>query len=538
MGLILLLDLLTSGATAGPDLAPTFTPSPAHLALASTIVVHPAITTRAKSRDDAKAADTALELLHSTKEVAGVLNARFAEAFTITHFESSRRRSYHDGGSQSNATQLGHGPDMSNVAMARNDSVWSRAEDFWHAVGWAFNCSILYPKRWERWQLWLELLCDVLEDDWQARLQDAKANGLIEGSTDFRNAMKKSLIFEYISSTSALSDKKRRILRAIFADGQAESMLFFKEVFKDELKEPKKKSPKKRESELDLERDIFGDYGIPEDKDENDEEDEEDAMNHIKGASIHRSKRTRRLTASVSMSSISDSTHDEQLPSAPVEEMSGLGPLPAIRLRQRLLQLLSNVAAFLPKDFIDIDQLYHLFVESVHHLPFPTFHLLVASSNLDGLLDISRMTLCERLLNSLLETGGFSKSHISQDDDDTGVSQEQLEECYLPFSARTRNKNINQGRSNSGSKVAIDNAKVSVLLETMLRLLAARGMLQPSAALTNAVERGIAARLERVQMETRRNSNAKQGLESPGLVWLTESHERLRFMLKLLSDAP
>ncbi|KAI5305395.1 hypothetical protein KEM56_004548 [Ascosphaera pollenicola] len=535
LGLTLLLDLLTSGTLAGPGLTPTFVPSPAHLALASTIVVHPAITTRARSRDDAKAADIALELLRSTKRVVGVLNARFAEAFTITHFESSRRQSCYADDTESKATQANHGPDLSNIAMARNESVWSRAEDFWQAVGWAFNCSVLYPKRWERWQFWLEFVCDVLEDDWQARLRQAEATDLSEGSVQFRNAMKESLIFKYISSTSALSDKKRRILRAVFANGQSESMLFFKEIFRDELKEPKKKSPKNQQTELNLEENIFEDYDLLEDEDEDDDEDAQDSLNHTKGASLHRSKRNKRNTLSTSLSTISDTINDEQVPQAPIEEISGLGPLSAIHLRQRLLQLLANVTACLPKDFIDVDQLYHLFVESVHHLPFPTFHLLLSSPILDGLLDVSRMTLCERLLCSLLENGGFSDTYMSQEDDE-GVSQYKLEECYLPFSARTRNKNIvHGGRNAGGSNAAIDNAKVSVLLEAMLRLLAERDMLQPSAELTSAVEKGIAARLEGARLDTRRNSNTRQGLDGLGLIWLTESNERLRFMLKMLS---
>ncbi|KAI5282137.1 hypothetical protein KEM54_002954, partial [Ascosphaera aggregata] len=544
LGLSLLLDLLISGTTAGPNATPTIVPSPAHLALASTIVVHPTVTTCARSIDDSKAADVALELLHATRRLVGPLNARFADAFTITHFLSSRHSGRLYGGeSESVSTTATRQRDMLNIAMARNESVWSRAEDFWQAVGWAFKCSVLYPPRWDRWRLWLEFMCDVLEDDWNARVErrdDDDGGGRPQyGTPSWESLLKESLIVKYIASTSALSDKKRRIMRAIFADGQAESTLLFKEVFRDELKIPRKCSPRTRDAELDLEENIYGDYDTQDEDDDDKQEDRWLSSSDASRMQPRRAMRTRRGTMSANaLLSLPDSVRDGALPQAPIEQISRLGPLSSIRLRQRLLQLLSNVSNCLPMDFIDVDELYHLFVEAVHHLPFPTFHLFISTPDSDGLLDVSRMALCERILCNSLENGGFSEIYTSQDDEE-GVSQEKLQECYLPFSARTRNKPLNQGGRNfSGSSVAVDNAKVSVVLETMLRLLAEKEMLEPSRALTRAVEKGITVRLEKVRSETRRNSSTKQrAFENMGSVWLTESSERLRLMVEMLRDA-
>ena len=71
---------------------------------------------------------------------------------------------------QSSNENPGHDESMPlNDILGNEESLWSRADDFWHAVGWAFNCSVRYPGRWERWRIWLELMCDVLQDDWNER---------------------------------------------------------------------------------------------------------------------------------------------------------------------------------------------------------------------------------------------------------------------------------------------------------------------------------------------------------------------------------
>ncbi|KAI5288595.1 hypothetical protein KEM55_009041, partial [Ascosphaera atra] len=216
-------------------------------------------------------------------------------------------------------------PETLNVEMARSESVWSRAEDFWQAVGWAFNCSTLYPRRWERWRLWLEFMCDVLEDDWEVRMEAVKAQGHSEDSAAAREAMKQSLAWKYISTTSGLSETKRRMLRAIFADGQAESMLLFKEVFRNELKEPSDKTEKKKEQvALNLDENLFGDY------DEDSDEESSSASGDEQNAPTTRTRQSR--TGRKDAQNPSPSAVSRDAPQGRFNEAaltSALGPLSA-----------------------------------------------------------------------------------------------------------------------------------------------------------------------------------------------------------------
>ncbi|KAI5278723.1 hypothetical protein KEM52_004623, partial [Ascosphaera acerosa] len=64
-------------------------------------------------------------------------------------------------------------------------------------------------------------------------------------------------------------------MRAIFADGQAQATLLFKQVFRDELREPRRGKRSKRRSSaaqlhLNLDENELGDYGLPDDDDDDD----------------------------------------------------------------------------------------------------------------------------------------------------------------------------------------------------------------------------------------------------------------------------
>ena len=156
----------------------------------------------------------------------GPVGANFDLAFTFTHFASSRYggRRLADSKNELKNTATDEDTEPLNFELARTGALWSRAEDFWHVVGWAFNCAVIHPKRWVRWQLWLEFMCDVLEDDWRER--ERRSESLDNEPEDhFQSAsdhwLKESLIVKYISTSSGGYGRNRRILRAIFADGSA-----------------------------------------------------------------------------------------------------------------------------------------------------------------------------------------------------------------------------------------------------------------------------------------------------------------------------
>ncbi|EDN10581.1 predicted protein [Histoplasma mississippiense (nom. inval.)] len=459
----LLLSLLSSSTiTSGP----AFVPTTHQLAVAATLVVHPSTTTLAKSREAANASNTALQLLRLTNKLVGPLAAQFGIAFSFTRFSSTRhggpRRKDGDGEDTS-----GTSPDsdtaLINMELAHRGSLWFRSEDFWSAVGWAFNCSVLHPKRWSRWRVWLELMCDVLEDDWTERENSSRNGAKLSPSN---NILRQSLIFKYISGTSGVSGQHRRIVRAIFADGSQVSLNEFKEVFRNESKDPEKGKDhlKKREADVNIDEDIYGDY-LGGDEDEIDEENDTACTRKTRQLRLKRSK----TTASAPMS---DSI--EELNMHPSYKASGityynqgtpLGDLSSIALRQRLMQILSRVSDALPEFYMAVEHLYQLFVEFAY------------------------------------------------------INQDILEKYYLPYAAYTNN--------------AIENAKISILLETLLLLLASNGMLNARQSLRDAIETGIMARADKAQSDVKKTQD-KMKLDEIGWAWLIASGERMNYLVNNL----
>jgi hypothetical protein len=90
-----------------------------------------------------------------------------------------------------------------------------------------------------------------------------------------------------------------------------------------------------------------------------------------------------------------------------------------------------------------------------------------------------------------------------------------LERCFLPFSANT-------------SSVE-DNAKVSLLVETLFRLLATHGGIECTAELVAAVDKGIKAREKKCTGTRRKKSGSSK--DDEGMYWLNASAERMRLLL-------
>lgn len=396
--------------------------------------------------------------------------------------------------------------DTLRIDLAQAGSLWSRAEDFWNVVGWAFNCSVLYPRRWTRWQLWLEFMCDVLEDDWAERVR--RVEEMDSKSARSSKLLRTSLIMKYIEGTSGISGQHRKILRAIFANGSSPSVHEFREVFHKETKELDKKSdtPKKREADVNIEEEIYGDYLA-----NSDEGNEEESPKPAEERPT-RAKRTRTAAAATAAANTETRMHPSYKESEATQSAQAaldLGDVPAFALRQRLLQLLSTVSDSLPNEFMHLDDLYHLFVEFMRHLPLASFQLMVSSPIISGFSAAARPTLCELLLYRLLESDAPSSS-------EPYLTQDKLEECFLPYAANAAN--------------AVDNTKVSILLETLLRSMATNGMLHIRPSLKEAVEYGIEARGEKAFSDTKK-SHMKQQEEDVGVLWLVESAERITYMM-------
>lgn len=518
----LLLNILTSGTVAS---GPVFIPSPPLLAVAATFLVHPSTTTRAKTTEEKEAPSAALRLLRLTNTLVGPITAKLDTAFTFTHFEASRhggrrRRAGEDESGTSGNEMLKDEWKLLNTELGQSSAVWSRAEDFWHAVGWAFNCSVLHPERWERWQVWLQFMCEVLEDDWNERKRQVEREAPEAGNEKEQKRLQKrileqSLIFQYIEQNSGSYGRNRRILRAIFADGASSSANEFREVFRNELKLPKRdqENIKKREAEVNIDEEQYGDYLT---KDEDDSEEGDGTTKDNTTTTERRPKRTRRGTRTTTAEQPTPNTATTTTTTNNTlythGSLSLLGGLPSLALRQRLLHLLSAVSESLPDSFTTLEDLYHLFVENIRHLPLPIYQAFISPHVLPYFSAAAQTTLCEFLLFRLRES-------IAPETDEEYLSQNKLEQCFLPYAASTAS--------------VVDNTKMSIALETLVMLLAESEMLRVTPELQTAMQDGIIARADKAQVEVRRNQMSRR-VEDIEWCWLLESGERLLFMVNEL----
>ncbi|KAJ5729875.1 uncharacterized protein N7483_004383 [Penicillium malachiteum] len=523
-GLSLLLNTLASGTYASNK---AIIPVPQHIALCVTFLVHPSTTTRARVAEEQNASNLALRLLRLLATLVNPEDCRLGDAFKFAERASRSGRLHetndHEGGRPTDKP-LG-------LPMGTDDSLWSRAEDFWHAVGWAFNCSVLYPERWERWQIWLQYMCDIMQDDWTARVEkcdkrkearnnETESNGQ-ENTRDKKNKCEKedldifceSLIFQFIASGS-LSGRNRRVLRAIFADGGVKSVNEFGQVFKNELKSSRTpEQAKKRDREVNIEMEEYGDYLAQDESDEELNGVNDSASNRDSSSKPRKSKRTRRGTRSAGKGTTSQPTNEEtSLPHSEVG-LAPMGGLGALKLRKQLLAILSNVSERLPYQFMQWYDLYDLFVENISQLSLPIFQAIVSPAILPVLSAAAQTTLCEKLLFLLRESSARSS-------DEEFLTQSKLEECFLPYAA--------------ASNTAVNHIKISILLESVIMLLASSELIVMRPSFKEAVVSGINHRADRAQDEFRRNQASRDN-EPLEWCWLVESGERLMYLVEILS---
>jgi hypothetical protein len=287
---------------------------PSQLALASTLIAYPPITTRATSTNAIKGSDAALEYLRCVHDTV-LWSAESLDTFrTAFAFTESRRRdtSLHSPLSTPPSRRGYDGEQLSDVA-ANAKSLWRCAEDFWHVVGWAFNCSVKYKKRWGRWSLWLHTMLGFIEAEWEAcskigdRLQD-------------------TLIWQYICSQEPLAgNTRKRIFRAIYATGDPQSLKEFAQVWDKETEAPKPKNTKKDAGPVDFETGEMGVYAS-----EDEDVEMQDAPRSLRG----RNAKNTSKTSDTSLPPLEDAFIGDY--DAAVQRLGGMD---AVSLRQRLVTL-------------------------------------------------------------------------------------------------------------------------------------------------------------------------------------------------------
>lgn len=516
-----LLSITGNSVSSFNRLAPVTIPTHAHLALAATVAVHPVFSTRTISRDKWEQANAALRLLRLVHTTVGPVQANFVTAFSFRKYDF--RFSRHNDSRAEDGDEDGAGEENLfdendfNTRFARSQSLWTRAEDFWHLVGWAFNCACLpgiHAARWNHYRGLLEFMVDVLETDWQIRNRSSLPSP------------EESLIWQYIELAAGGHARARRILRAIFADGTHRSTSEFRPIFPHELKEAEREDGriKKREVEVNIDLDIYGDYLAP---DESEVSEDDDAASTTTGPGDRPSKRMRTRARTPSSRGMTPKTSGASLRSE-YEAGEDSSPAPTLGepacliLRLRLLRLLTYISSHptltssSPTTFPDLEDLFTLFVEFIRPLPLSVFARIVLPST--QMFDAH--TLCElseSLLQRILEHSAPSiRSHML-------LSQTKLEKEYLPFAA---------------GKNSVDaNARVSILLESLTRSLAQMCVLKKTEALQTAVREGVERRTLKVTEigEKKGRKGAKRD-DADAWDWLLESGERLERVVDALES--
>ena len=233
-----------------------YTPPPNQLSVLSTLLVHPDFTTRPREPGWSEAATESLLYLRSLLSLVGPLHAKFDEAFRF----SSGSRTFRGATPRSESTQSDWDDDdrhghMPLAGKYGKDSIWTRGQDFFSVVGWAFNCSVLYPNRWRYWKEWLKFMLDVLEADLHERHRLDTESG-----QEAFPLLQKSLLATYIGQkTGRNTGGLKWITKAIFADGSAGAVSVFQEIWRREHKGVSKNVLNKRKrAAVNIEKGDFG----------------------------------------------------------------------------------------------------------------------------------------------------------------------------------------------------------------------------------------------------------------------------------------
>jgi hypothetical protein len=183
----------------------------------------------------------------------------------------------------------------------------------------------------------------------------------------------------------------------------------------------------------------------------------------------------------------------------------------SLHLRQRILALLTLFSTKNPDAFLDTEDLFDLYTEFLRPLALPVFQQFVLPVK-PWLGPNSQASLNQMLLRPLL-VATAPPYH------ENALAQEELEVHYAPFAAN--------------SSGAVDNAKVSLLVEGLVRLLWKSGQLVATERLRALVKQGIEARREKVAFDGRRKVGVKRKVDEEAVVVMECSAERMLVVMDL-----
>ncbi|KAI6906058.1 hypothetical protein KC318_g2178 [Hortaea werneckii] len=506
-----LSSLLNSGNYSAASF-PARVPPHQIIALAATLSVHPRLTTRARDGETMKNADSALDFLRAVEKDCGAGAAGLGLGQSLAFASAGGERAVRGQRQRGGRRGVGKPSEMSEHSAEdgfklRNmysdkDSIWTNAEDFWHVLGWAFNCSILHQTRWKRYLLLLDWMLNALSTD-------LEYNGK-HGTAD------QSILAKYLSSVGEGRNNKRRVMRAILADGGTRSTGEFPEIWKNETKPPKRKAEDEvaqmdKKKKLDLEAGEFGDYYNDSDSD-------------LESPATGFLPRSRSAMTLPSVKGSRNPLGDEQRSQSTAgvsSTLASFGGFDSLNLRRKTLALLVRLSQLSPATFLDTEDLFDLFTEFLRPLPLPVFQQLVITGsspfpkdeNTTRGLGVNEQSSLDQMLLRPLLASAAPAYH------DDCLTQDDFETHFAPFAANTHS--------------AIDNAKVALLLEDLLRLLWRSENLEWGEDLQTVVERGIEARREKVAFDGRRKKSQRAKEDEEAVAMIKKCGERMLVVLEL-----
>lgn len=510
------IPILFSAATAGNGTArPAYVPPTQHLSLLATLTVHPSMTTRTLNKEKHTAADDALQYLRHLKSLTSADTSGLTKALQFRDAGSSRSKRARTRHSDISSDDDNEDPGRIRSIYAGRESLFANTDDFWAAVGWAFNCSVAHKNRWDRWRLWLEFMLDVLEDDLTSKYHATR----LLPEKDKVATMSESLLATYLAPfVDSGRNPKRRIMRAILADGTQSSLNQFPSIYVNETRPPKAEPDAKIGSKrsLDLDQGDFGDYF-----------DSESDSNTTPGPGT-KSGRTSARHSSANLSRQDSPATAPGIPKYPTSSSSSLashGGPESLHLRLRLLSLLTTLSTLAPALFLDPEDLFDIYTEFLRPLPLPVFSYIILSptssknpksTTAKSYFDANSLaSLTQMLLRPLLSSAAPISNANS-------LTAETLATNFAPFAANV---------SNVG-----ENARVGICVEGLLRLLWGEGVLGnvdnvERKAVRKAVEDGIKTREEKAGGDGRRKSGSK---EAEGWEALMAGAERMKCLLEMI----
>ncbi|KAJ9155136.1 Major facilitator superfamily transporter [Pleurostoma richardsiae] len=493
------INLLNSLLTAGESqpYAPTknaLVPPPRQIACLATLAVHPSHSSRLSKGSHYEVSSQSLAYLRNLLAIVGPVNANLRAAFEFRD-QRSRRGNMFD---VVNSDEEDSDEDYIRGSMANSGSVWTRGQDFWKVLGWAFNCSALYPHRWKYWRPWLEYLVEVLDADWEERKRlDIEVFDRSGGSEPFKYTMlQNSILMHYVMPRNSRSNPLKPIMSALFADGSLSSLTVYPEVFEKERKGISKDTNKRKRAQLDIEKSKFGDYY------------DDDSLS-------------------------SSPVSEPPTPQKPQELLGQENENPSwattclaesVSLRMRLFALLSRAADDIPeKPWVPLHDLYDEFARRISSLPLPAFSMFLAASS--RLPDIVHVSILRVLMPGFLPASAPDPGKVDPEvDDKNGISVLILEKCFLPFAARA---------------VVEVNAKLSLVLEGMLHALYIQSGILYTRSLEKAVEIGIQKRQEKAKpKKTSRGKVVRLDEEAARDTLAASAHRLLTLMSVIKLQSP